>query len=92
MMGVRFPPPALFVVVLYIAELDFSSQYVAPDGQGTRTLKGTDGADTFRAEALLNATSEIIAKHTNSDGTINWRGVAGDNDNYHDHWKVTSLS
>jgi len=69
-----------------IAKLDFGSEYVDPEGLGTRTLDGTDGADTFRAEALLNATPEIVAKYTNSDGTINWQGVAGENDNYHDHW------
>ena len=35
---------------------------------------------------LLNAKAEILEKHTRSDGSINWRGVAGENDNVHDHW------
>ena len=35
---------------------------------------------------MLNAKEEIIARHTRADGTVNWRGVAGENDNVHDHW------
>ena len=69
-----------------LEKLDFSSQYTDPNGFGVRTYTATDGADTFQAEALLNATPEIIAKYTGKDGTINWQGVAGENDNYHDHW------
>ncbi|WP_299415603.1 hypothetical protein, partial [Acaryochloris sp. IP29b_bin.148] len=44
-----------------IAKLDFGAEYVDPDGLGTRTFRGTDKADTFRAEALLNATPEVVA-------------------------------
>ncbi len=29
---------------------------------------------------------EIIAKHVNADGTIDWAGVTGENTNVHDHW------
>jgi Ca2+-binding RTX toxin-like protein len=50
------------------------------------TLIGGRGADTFRFEGLLNAPDEIIAKHVNADGTIDWAGVTGENDNVHDHW------
>ena len=35
---------------------------------------------------LLNATDEILDKHTRSDGSINWRGVAGENGDVHQHW------
>ena len=69
-----------------IEKLDFSSQYTDPDGVGVRTFTGTDGANTFQAQALLNAKPEIIAKHTDSDGRIDWQDVAGENNNYHDHW------
>ena len=50
------------------------------------TLVGGRGADTFRFEGLINANDEIIAKHVNADGTIDWAGVTGENDNVHDHW------
>src|SRR5262249_11986495 len=50
------------------------------------TLVGGRGADTFRFEGLLNAKDEIIAKHVNTDGTIDWAGVTGENGNVHDHW------
>ena len=54
--------------------------------QTNDTLVGGRGADTFRFEGLLNAKDEIIAKHVNADGTIDWAGVTGENNNVHDHW------
>lgn len=30
--------------------------------------------------------SDIVAQHTNVKGHVNWRKVAGENDNVHDHW------
>ncbi len=50
------------------------------------TLVGGKGADTFVFEALLNAKAEILEKHADADGVIDWRGVAGENNNVHDHW------
>lgn len=50
------------------------------------TLVGGRGADTFRFETYLNAPDEIIAKHVNADGTVDWAGVTGENNNVHDHW------
>jgi Ca2+-binding RTX toxin-like protein len=50
------------------------------------TLIGGRGADTFRFEGVVNAKDEIVAKHVNADGTIDWAGVTGENDNVHDHW------
>ena len=35
---------------------------------------------------LINAKEEIILKHVNDDRTIDWMGVAGENNNVHDHW------
>ena len=47
---------------------------------------GGAGADTFVLQPALNAKREIILKHMNDDRSINWRGVAGENDEHHDHW------
>ena len=50
-------------------------------------LIGGSGADTFRFELLINAKEEIIEKHADSlTGQVNWRAVAHENDNVHDHW------
>jgi Ca2+-binding RTX toxin-like protein len=49
-------------------------------------MTGGKGADTFRFEGLVNAKDDIVAKHVNDDGTIDWHGVTGENDNVHDHW------
>ena len=50
------------------------------------TLTGGGGADTFRFEGMVNAKEEIVAKHVNDDGTIDWVGVTGENGAVHDHW------
>nr|WP_305123493.1 calcium-binding protein [Roseomonas sp. GC11] len=50
------------------------------------TLQGGAGADTFRFELTMDARPEVAARHLNADGTINWRAVAGENGNLHDHW------
>ncbi|MEM6891417.1 MAG: LamG-like jellyroll fold domain-containing protein [Pseudomonadota bacterium] len=49
-------------------------------------LVGGRGADIFYFQALINAKERYIEKHTRDDGTINWHGVAGENDKLHDHW------
>ncbi|MEM7523221.1 MAG: LamG-like jellyroll fold domain-containing protein [Pseudomonadota bacterium] len=49
-------------------------------------LVGGEGRDIFLFSPQINAKQEIIEKHTRSDGTINWAGVAGENDELHDHW------
>src|SRR5215218_8855144 len=50
------------------------------------TLTGGAGGDTFRFEGMVNAKDEIVAKHVNADGTIDWNGVTGENGATHDHW------
>lgn len=57
-----------------------------PAGAGNDTFSGGAGADTFEFRMLLNARREVIEQHTGKSGVINWRGVAGENDNVHDHW------
>jgi Ca2+-binding RTX toxin-like protein len=73
-----------------VAAQDGTTQlFAAETAQFTQTndtLVGGRGADTFRFEGLLNAPDEIIAKHVNADGTIDWAGVTGENTNVHDHW------
>jgi len=49
-------------------------------------MTGGAGADTFRFELQVNAKDEIVAKHVNADGTIDWVGVTGENNATHDHW------
>lgn len=79
-----------------IDKLDFGSEFSNPNGmdssdwaqptaKGNR-LVGGEGANTFEFNPLINAKPEIYEKHINEDGTIDWKGVAGENDNYHDHW------
>ncbi len=50
------------------------------------TLTGGAGADEFYFRTVINAKEEIINKHVNDDRTIDWMGVAGENQNVHDHW------
>ncbi|MBY8976835.1 hypothetical protein KHP62_13510 [Rhodobacteraceae bacterium NNCM2] len=47
---------------------------------------GGAGSDTFLISPQINAKLEIIEKHTRTDGSINWAGVAGENNELHDHW------
>lgn len=56
------------------------------EGAANDVLKGGQGRDTFAFRLLLNAKEEILEKHTRDDGSVNWRRVAGENDNVHDHW------
>ena len=68
-------------------ETDASKVY--PEQSLTATndvLAGGEGANTFLFEILLNAKPEIMAKHADAKGNIDWKGVTGENDNVHDHW------
>jgi hypothetical protein len=53
-------------------------------------LRGGLGEDKFVFKLLLNAKPEILVKYTRADGSVNWHGVAGENNHVHDHW-VESL-
>jgi hypothetical protein len=64
----------------------FANETAAFAGKTNDVLTGGSGGDTFRFEGLVNAKDEIVAKHVNADGTIDWHGVTGENNNVHDHW------
>ena len=49
-------------------------------------LVGGEGADTFLFNPGINGKRDIILEHVNDDRTIDWAGVAGENDELHDHW------
>ena len=55
-------------------------------GPADDVLIGGTGADTFRFELEMNARAEIAQRHLRADGTIDWHGVAGENQQPHDHW------
>lgn len=57
-----------------------------PADESTDVVRGGLGRDKFEFRALINAKEEILEKHTRRDGRINWRRVAGENNNVHDHW------
>jgi Ca2+-binding RTX toxin-like protein len=44
------------------------------------------GADTLIFRWLIDARDSILDKHRDDDGNVNYRKVAGENDNVHDHW------
>ncbi len=70
-------------------KLAFTPEFINPLGlDANDRLVGGAGADTFEFRLQINAPKDIVAKHTNADGSINWgmNGVAGENNNYHDHW------
>ncbi|MEM9482471.1 MAG: calcium-binding protein [Cyanobacteria bacterium P01_F01_bin.116] len=72
-----------------VDKLVFAKKFYNPDGlDANDRLTGGAGADTFKFDLLMNAPAAIYTQHIQDDGLINWRmdGVAGENDNYHDHW------
>jgi Ca2+-binding RTX toxin-like protein len=73
-----------------VAAQDGTTQIFADETAAFTAVKdvmtGGRGADTFRFEGLVNAKDEIVAKHVNADGTIDWAGVTGENNATHDHW------
>ena len=66
----------------YLKLADWIDQEIEADD----VLVGGAGADKFQFETLINGKKDILAEHTNDDGTINWMGVAGENKYIHDHW------
>ncbi len=53
---------------------------------GNDTVSGGAGADLFRWELVVNAPDDIVEAYTSASGWINWQGITGENDGYHDHW------
>lgn len=56
--------------------------------EDTDYVQGGSGADTFEFRWLIDAKDDILAKHTDANGDTDYsmNGVAGENDNVHDHW------
>ena len=72
-----------------LEKLKFTEEFYNPDGLAADDkLGGGAGADTFKFDLLINAKQSIYEQHIQDDGSINWGmgGVAGENNNYHDHW------
>ena len=69
-------------------KLRFIRRFFNPEAfESNDRLTGGDGSDTFEWNLLINAPKSIVERNT-TDGVINWgmNGVAGENNNYHDHW------
>ncbi len=71
-----------------IAQDPTGARYFAdqPYADANDVLTGNGGGDDFVFQFDINATEEIVRKHTKDNGMINWHAVAGENDNNHDHW------
>jgi Ca2+-binding RTX toxin-like protein len=54
--------------------------------EGDDVLIGGWGADNFQFIMLIDAKDSILQKHTDANGNTNYMGVAGENNNRHDHW------
>ncbi len=66
---------------------DFWRAYwTGPFRDGTTTMVGGAGADEFLIRTYISGKPAVVLRHVNDDGTINWNGVAGENDFVHDHW------
>lgn len=49
-------------------------------------MKGKGGADEYLIRTYISGKPAIVGRHVGDGGVIDWEGVAGENDNVHDHW------
>lgn len=49
-------------------------------------ITGGEGADTFTFRWLIDAKDEILDKHRDENGNVDYQQVAGENGATHDHW------
>lgn len=71
-----------------VDKLVFAEEFYNPNSlEANDRLTGGAGADTFKFDLLMNAPAAIYTQHIQDD-LVNWGmgAVAGENDNYHDHW------
>lgn len=49
-------------------------------------MVGGKGGDSFIFRLRLNATEEVVKKHANEAGVIDWASIMSENESLHDHW------
>ena len=69
--------------ILAITRTYFPAQ---PYDDQTVKMVGKGGADEFLIVTYISGKPDIVARHVGADGVVDWAGVAGENDNVHDHW------
>src|SRR5688500_3058960 len=70
-------------------EVDLTSRRIYAGQAGLPAddvLTGGAGADEFEFKTLINAKAEILRKHADENGVIDYGQVAGENNLVHDHW------
>lgn len=69
-------------------EIDDGSRTFFSGQPFKKRLKGTgnQGANQFIVQTYISGKPRIVELHVGEDGVIDWNGVAGENNDAHDHW------